>query len=163
MDDLLFSVFEELKVLSEGQHKILLQSIEPAIVLGDPDRLKQVLLNLGSNAVKYSPADTTIKINLEVNSGWVKIYFSDEGYGISKPDLGRIFERFYRGDKSRTRSKKEMGFGLGLPIAYWIVRNHGGRIDVESEVGVGTTFTVWLPLSQADIPTRPFHRGGLDD
>jgi signal transduction histidine kinase len=157
MDELLFAVFEEMKVLSGGQHNIFLENIEPAIVVGDPDRLKQVLLNLGGNAVKYSPENTSIKLSLEVVSGWAKICFSDEGYGIPKEDQKRVFERFYRGDKARTRSAKDAGFGLGLPIAYWIARNHGGRIDVESEVGVGTTFTVWLPLSQADIPTRPFH------
>jgi signal transduction histidine kinase len=61
-----------------------------------------------------------------------------------------IFERFYRGEKSRTRQREGKGFGLGLSIAYWIVRNHGGQIEVNSIVGEGTTFYVWLPLAQGD-------------
>jgi signal transduction histidine kinase len=63
-------------------------------------------------------------------------------------DLPHVFERFYRGEKSRTRSRDGKGFGLGLSIAYWIVRNHGGRIEVDSRQGQGTTFCVWLPLAQ---------------
>ena len=67
------------------------------------------------------------------------------GQGIPAEDLPHIFERFYRGEKSRTRSQGS-GFGLGLSIAYWIVRNHGGTIDVTSREGVGTTFSIRLPL-----------------
>jgi len=155
IDDLLFEVFEQIKVLSEGQHEIRIGNIEPAIVTGDRDRLKQVLLNLGSNAIKYSHEGGLILLSLYVRKNWVQITISDEGVGIPKAELSRLFERFYRGDKSRSRSKKDVGFGLGLPIAYWIVRNHGGRIDVETEENQGTTFSIWLPVSQAEIPTRP--------
>jgi signal transduction histidine kinase len=155
VDDLLFEVFEQMKVLSKGEQEIRIGNIEPAIVTGDRDRLKQVLLNLGSNAIKFSPEGGEILLSLFVREDWVQILVSDEGPGIQKSEIGQLFERFYRGDKSRNRTKKDVGFGLGLPIAYWIVRNHGGRIDVETEVGKGTTFSVWLPLSQAEIPTRP--------
>ena len=155
IDDLLFEVFEQMKVLSAGKHEIKVLSIEPSIVTGDRDRLKQVFLNLGFNAVKYTPAGKRIWLDLEVSGDWVQVKFSDEGRGIPKAEVGRLFDRFYRGDKSRKRDDKEGGFGLGLPIAYWIVRSHGGRIDVETEVDKGTTFTVWLPNSQAEVPTRP--------
>jgi signal transduction histidine kinase len=155
VDDLLFEVFEQMKVLSKGEQEIRIGNIEPAIVTGDRDRLKQVLLNLGSNAIKFSPEGGEILLSLFVREDWVQILVSDEGPGIQKSEIGQLFERFYRGDKSRNRTKKDVEFGLGLPIAYWIVRNHGGRIDVETEVGKGTTFSVWLPLSQAEIPTRP--------
>lgn len=155
VDGLLFDVFEQMKVLSKGQHDIRIGSIEPAIVTGDRDRLKQVLLNLGSNAIKYSPAGTKIFLSLSLKDKWVLVNVSDEGRGIPKEELKFIFERFYRGDKSRSRSRESGGYGLGLPIAYWIIHNHGGRIEVESEVGKGTTFTVWLPISQTDVPTRP--------
>lgn len=155
IDDLLFDVFEQMKVLSGGMHDIRIANIEPAIVTGDRDRLMQVMLNLGSNAIKFSPANSRITLNLSVKGNWVKVDISDEGPGIPSHEQSRIFERFYRGDKSRNRSAKEAGFGLGLPIAYWIVISHGGRIDVESKVGEGTTFSVWLPVSQAEIPTRP--------
>ncbi|UCH61010.1 MAG: hypothetical protein JSV61_05880, partial [Anaerolineales bacterium] len=79
---------------------------------------------------------------------YARITVSDNGPGIPKEDLPHIFERFYRGEKARTRQKGGKGFGLGLSIAYWIVRNHGGRIEVDSLNGVGTTFCVWLPLRE---------------
>lgn len=155
VDDLLFEVFEQMKILSRGEHEIRIGNIEPAVVTGDRDRLKQVLLNLGSNAIKFSPKNGLILLSLFVRENWVQILVSDEGPGIPKSEMSQLFERFYRGDKSRSRTVKDAGFGLGLPIAYWILRNHGGRIDVETEEGKGTTFTVWLPVSQAEIPTRP--------
>jgi two-component system OmpR family sensor kinase len=155
MDDLLFDVFEQMKVLSGGRHDIRVESIEPAVVTGDRDRLKQVLLNLGSNAIKFSPDNGKITLALSVKDNWIRIDVRDQGPGIPAREQSRIFERFYRGDKSRTRSSKEVGFGLGLPIAYWIVISHGGRLDVESNVGEGTVFSVWLPVSQTDIPTKP--------
>ena len=157
IDELVFEVFEQMKMLSGGKHDIRIKSIEPAIVNGDRDRLKQVLLNIGSNAVKFTTEGEQIWFNLAVSGNWVQIEVVDRGPGISKEEIQHLFERFYRGDKSRSRTQKDVGFGLGLPIAYWIVRNHGGRIDVDSKVGDGTVFTVWLPISLAEIPTRPLH------
>lgn len=159
VDDLLFDIFDQMKVLSKGQHDIRIGNIQPATVTGDRDRLKQVLLNLGSNAIKYSPPGSIIKLSLFLKEKWIQINVSDEGPGIPKEEIKFLFERFYRGDKSRSRSKQSGGYGLGLPIAYWIVNNHGGRIEVESELGMGTTFTVWLPISQTDVPTRPLRPG----
>ena len=155
VDDLLFEVFEQMKVLSKGDHNISIDNVQPVKVTGDRDRLKQVLLNFGSNAVKFTPKLGKITLSLELVGKWVQIIISDEGVGIPEDEMGHLFERFYKSDKSRGRSGKQTGFGLGLPIAYWIVRNHGGRIDVESEMGVGTTFTVWLPLTMTEIPTQP--------
>ncbi|MCB2214419.1 HAMP domain-containing histidine kinase [bacterium] len=155
LDEIVFEVFEQMSVLSAGRHQIEVNHLEPTLVTGDRDRLKQVFLNLGSNAIKFTPEGGRIGLNLTVNEGWVQVDVQDHGPGIPKEELRHIFERFYRGDKSRNRSRDNAGFGLGLPIAYWIIRNHGGRIDVESEVNVGTVFTVWLPVSQAEIPTRP--------
>ncbi|MFN2196332.1 MAG: sensor histidine kinase [Anaerolineales bacterium] len=77
------------------------------------------------------------------------VTIQDTGPGIMPEELPHIFERFYRGEKSRTRTK-DQGFGLGLSIAYWIVRNHGGRIDVDSQEGEGTKFEIWLPLADDD-------------
>ncbi len=155
LDELVFEVFEQMKVLSGGRHQIQIEDIRPVMVTGDRDRLKQVFLNLGSNAIKFTEEGGKICLNLSVSGKWVEVDVIDQGPGIPKDELRYIFERFYRGDKSRTRTRTDSGFGLGLPIAYWIVRNHGGRIDVESTEGVGTTFSVWLPISQADVPTRP--------
>ncbi len=155
LDEVVFEVFEQMKVLSAGRHQIQIGHIEPTLVSGDRDRLKQVFLNLGSNAIHFTTEGGQICLNLAVNDGWVRVDIKDQGPGIPKEELHHLFERFYRGDKARTRSRNDAGFGLGLPIAYWIIRNHGGRIDVESEVETGTVFTVWLPVSQAEIPTRP--------
>jgi signal transduction histidine kinase len=154
IDELLFEVFEEMKVISGGKHAIRIGNIEPAMVMGDRDRLKQVLLNLGVNAVNYTPEGRGIELSLGTRGDWVEIVVSDKGRGIPKEELSSLFERFYRGEKSRTRSAELTGFGLGLPIAYWIVRSHGGRIDVETQEGRGTTFTVWLPRVQMEMPTR---------
>ena len=148
IDELLFDVFGEMKVLSAGKHDIRVEDIEPVVITGDRDRLKQVFLNLGSNAVFYTPEGGQISLILKSYQDWVEIIFHDEGKGIPKEELSRLFERFYRGEKSRTRETDTVGFGLGLPIAYWIVRNHGGRLEVNTEKGKGTTFTVWLPKSQ---------------
>jgi two-component system, OmpR family, sensor kinase len=157
LDDLVIEVFEQMTVLSAGIHDIRIENIEPAVVTGDRDRLKQVLLNLGSNAVKFSPENGRIILSLSLRKKWALITISDEGPGIPPEERDYLFERFYRGDKSRKRTVDETGFGLGLPIAYWITRSHGGRIDVESEIGKGTKFLVWLPVSQSEIPTKPLH------
>ena len=154
IDQILFDVYEEMKLVSDGKHNIQMGDIEPVVVTGDRDRLKQVLINLGFNAVNYTPEGGLIRLNLVPQENWVEITFSDDGLGIPKEELGYLFERFYRGEKSRTRGSDTAGFGLGLPIAYWIVRNHGGRIDVVSEEGVGTTFTVWLPKTLKDGSTQ---------
>jgi len=155
LDGLLFEVFEQMKILSEGMHQIIIEEIEPVVVSGDRDRLKQVLLNLGTNAIKFTPENGIITLSLSQKSQWVSINFTDQGPGIEKRERRYLFERFYRGDKSRSRTEKNAGFGLGLSIAYWIIRNHGGWIDVESEVGIGTSFIIWLPISQSEIPTQP--------
>ena len=154
IDELLCEVFEEIKVLSAGSHDIQIGDIEPAVITGDRDRLKQVFLNLGSNAVNYTEEAGRIFLSLKSHNEWVEITIRDEGQGIPKEELGKLFERFYRGDKSRTRQSESAGYGLGLPIAYWIVRSHGGRIDVDTEVGKGTTFSVWLPKTQETVSRR---------
>ncbi|MFU8825991.1 MAG: sensor histidine kinase [Brevefilum sp.] len=145
IEQVLFEVYKEMKVLSNGKHDIRLGEFEPIRVDGDRDRLKQVFLNLGFNAVNYTPEGRRIVLSLKQEGNWVGVLVRDEGLGIPKEELNYLFERFYRGEKSRTRSTEKAGFGLGLPIAYWIVRNHGGRIDVDTGENKGTTFTVWLP------------------
>jgi signal transduction histidine kinase len=119
---------------------------DQAVVQGDPDRLKQLMLNLVENAIKYT-ASGQICLSLQKREGQVGLSVSDTGLGISKEDLEHIFERFYRVDKARTREKG--GTGLGLSIVDWIVKAHGGYVEVQSEVGKGSTFTVWLPVSNS--------------
>jgi two-component system OmpR family sensor kinase len=145
MDTLLFEVFNEMKVLAGGKISLKLVEIDQAMVSGDRDRLKQVLINLISNAIHYTPPGGNVVLSLSKTADMVQIAVKDTGPGIPAKDIPFIFDRFYRGEKSRTRSKSS-GFGLGLSIAYWIVDMHQGSIDVDSQIGVGTTFTVRLPL-----------------
>ena len=147
VDTLLLEVLQQMKVIAKDQVKIVLDEIDQVLVCGDRDRLKQVLVNLVGNAVRYTPAGGTVTLKLGKEHGQARLSISDNGPGISPEDLPHIFERFYRGEKSRTRARDSHGFGLGLSIAYWIVRNHEGKIEVDSQIGTGTTFTIWLPLT----------------
>ncbi len=145
LDTLLMDVIKQMTVVAGKKVKLAVQTIEPALVTGDPDRLKQIFINLIGNAITYSKEKDKIEISLVVKEKQAVISIQDHGTGISKEDLAHIFERFYRADKSRTRSAKA-GFGLGLSIARWIAEKHDGKIEVESTVGEGTTFWVYLPL-----------------
>jgi signal transduction histidine kinase len=146
LDTVLLEVFQQMRVLGGERVKVNLSEIDQIHVLGDRDRLKQVMVNLAANAVQYTPNGGTVTMGLGSINQQARIIISDTGRGIPPEDLEHIFERFYRGEKSRTRSK-DSGFGLGLSIAYWIVRAHNGHIEVASQEGSGTTFTVWLPLN----------------
>jgi two-component system, OmpR family, sensor kinase len=146
LDTLLLEVLQELRVLAHDKLKLSLGEIDQSLVCGDRDRLKQVILNLVENAIKYTPPGGEVRVDLANVDEQAQLTITDTGPGISPEDLPHIFERFYRAEKARTRSKDGKGFGLGLSIAYWIVRHHGGEIEVQSEIGEGTTFCVWLPL-----------------
>lgn len=143
LDTLLLDVYRQAQTLARGV-KVRLGEEDQALVMGDPDRLRQLLLNLVDNALKYTPAGGEVTLSLQREPGWVCIAVSDTGIGIPPEDLPHIFERFYRSDKARTRGKG--GTGLGLAIAKWIAEAHNGRITVESAPNRGSTFTVWLPL-----------------
>lgn len=150
LDTLLLEVLNQMQVLARDRVKLNLGNIDQVLVCGDRDRLKQVVVNLLGNAINYTPRGGEIVVGLGKVSDRAQLTVTDNGPGISAEDLPHIFERFYRSEKSRTRQKDGKGFGLGLSIAYWIVRNHGGRIEVNSTVGEGTTFCVWLPLAQGE-------------
>jgi len=107
-------------------------------------QIQRVLYNLVQNAIRHTPADGTIAINAVQVANEVQIDVADSGEGIAADDLARIFDEFYRGEKSRSRSTG--GAGLGLAIAKGIVEAHGGRIWVESRLGLGTTFHFVLPV-----------------
>ena len=145
LDTLLLDVFQEMKVLAGEKVELQLTEIDQVQVNGDRDRLKQVLLNLVGNAIQYTPQGGNVFMSLGKVAEQARLIIRDTGPGIPAEDLPHIFERFYRAEKSRTRGKTT-GFGLGLSIAHWIVEKHGGRIEVDSKDGQGTTFCIWLPL-----------------
>lgn len=155
LDTLLLEVFNQAKVLAGADAELKIGEIDQVIVCGDHDRLRQVILNLISNAIKYNTRGGAIRADLSKDATWAQLRIRDSGPGIPAEDLPHIFERFYRGDKARHREEDGAGFGLGLSIAYWIVRNHGGSIEVNSREGRGSIFNVRLPLAVDDCrPTR---------
>jgi len=147
LDLLLTEVFTEMCVLSGNKVKVHLNDIDQVMVNGDRDRLKQVLLNLVANAIQYTPQGGDVFLSMSKIGEQARIIIRDTGPGIPAQDLPHIFDRFYRAEKSRTRSTTS-GFGLGLSIAHWIVEHHGGQIKVESKEGKGTTFVIWLGVIQ---------------
>ncbi|GMA48837.1 two-component sensor histidine kinase [Alicyclobacillus contaminans] len=120
----------------------------PVNVLVDAERMTQVFLNLLSNAHRYTAEGGRVDIDLAVEEGQAVVRVRDTGIGIAQADLPRIFERFYRADPSRSRSTG--GSGIGLSIVREIIERHGGTITVESELGVGSCFTVSLPMTYDD-------------
>ena len=141
LDTLLLDVYRQGRLMVAGQ-EIKLGHEDQAIVLGDADRLKQLLLNLVDNAVKYTPAGGQIVLMLYREPEWTRVLVKDSGIGIPAEDLPHIFDRFYRVE--RPRSEGKTGTGLGLSIARWVAEAHGGNLTVESQQGEGTTFTLWL-------------------
>jgi signal transduction histidine kinase len=135
-------VCRQANVLAE-QRTIVCETVPNVRAMGDQDAIKQVLLILLDNALKYTPTGGTITIGAEQTDRMVKVRIADTGPGVAPDDLPHIFKRFYRSDESRTGS----GAGLGLAIAQELIEEQHGEITVQSEIGKGTTFTVTLPLA----------------
>jgi len=117
--------------------------MEDVVIKGDEARLRELFMNLLDNAIRYTPSQGVVSVSLRREGQMAVVAITDTGVGIPAEDIPLIFERFYRVDKSRSRD--EGGSGLGLAICRYIAEAHGGRIEVESQVGVGSTFSVWLP------------------
>lgn len=143
---LVCQTYEEAIVLASPMSLIVsLDGADEATVVGDEQRLRQLLLNLIDNAIKYNRDHGTIQMELRAEDGSARLSVTDSGIGIPAEAVPRIFDRFYRVD--RARSRELGGAGLGLSIAKWIVQAHGGTISVVSEVNQGSVFTVMLPLA----------------
>jgi signal transduction histidine kinase len=164
-DSLLLDTAREVRVLGKNV-QISVGEIDQASVVGDPDRLKQVVLNLVANAIKYTPPGGRVTLGLGRVEGWARLTVTDTGMGIAAEEQNKIFDRFYRIDKARSRAMG--GAGLGLSIAMRITQMHGGRLEVASEgiPGKGSTFSLWLPLKPetpvaAPVVAEPAGRRGL--
>jgi signal transduction histidine kinase len=176
LDRLVEEAAKEGEILARSkQVRVRIQALEPLVASGDGPRLAQVLRNLVDNAVKYTPSGGQVSLALRAGPGaggqgsgkseeptgipgahsladtrpptpgpWAEIIVQDTGIGITPEALPRIFDRFYRADPARSRDSG--GAGLGLCIARTIAEVHGGRIEVASTPGTGSTFTVRLPL-----------------
>lgn len=145
LDDILLDVFKQMKLVAGDRVNLILEGLAPIQINGDEDRVKQVFFNLVGNALQYTSKGDEVRIIMETGDHWVRISVKDNGPGINPEDLPHIFERFYRGEKSRKRTR-DTGFGLGLSIVQWIVNQHGGTIEVKSELKKGSEFIVQFPL-----------------
>jgi signal transduction histidine kinase len=128
----------------------------PLVVPVDKSRIRQLLLNLLTNAVKYTPPGGRVRVRLTAEDHHAALVVADTGIGIAPGDLPHIFDRFWRADTARTRTGERSGVGLGLAICKWIAEAHGGTIAVQSRPGRGTTFTVTLPR---EVSAETAHTG----
>jgi heavy metal sensor kinase len=157
LNELVRDLVEQMRVVAEARGvELRASTAAPVPVKADSLRLRQMVLNLIDNAVKYTPAGGHIEVRVERAAGAAgrgseaRVLVRDSGIGIAAADLPFIFDRFYRADKSRTRvAPGEDGCGLGLPIVKWVAETHGGSVEVASAPGQGSSFLVHLPLAGA--------------
>jgi two-component system, OmpR family, sensor kinase len=157
MEPLLRDVYETATILGETAGlSISMPSTTDAVVLGERTRLRQLLLNLITNAIKYTPRGGKVEIaSVLKGPAEIAITVRDTGIGISATDLPHIFDRFWRADRARSRAAERSGFGLGLAISQYIAQAHGGNLVAQSRLGRGTLFTLVLPVGGAAKPLVP--------
>ncbi len=163
--DLLGDVAETTGMLGESAGIIVTSEMPetPVRLSVDPHRIQEMLLNLVTNAIKYTPKGGRIALSLHDQGDAVVLTVQDTGIGIAPGDLPHIFDRFWRADPARSRTGDRPGTGLGLAITKWIAEAHGGSITVQSRPGRGTSFSVRLPKSPGPAPLPvPAFQGGTD-
>jgi signal transduction histidine kinase len=142
---ILEKIIEQLNPLAKEKNiKLIFEERDRIQIKIDKNKIKQAVINIVHNAIKYSDEGSVVKIALYTDKNYATIKISDNGYGIPKESLPYIFDRFYRVDKARSR--KTGGTGLGLSISKQIINMHHGTINVKSRVGRGTTFYVKIPI-----------------
>jgi len=149
IDPLVREVYETAVILGEDAGlSLTLPALDDGIVMGDRTRLRQLLLNLVTNAIKYTPKGGRVEVSATRRPhDEIAIAVRDTGIGIAATDLPHVFDRFWRADRARSRASERGGFGLGLSISQWIVQAHGGTLSVQSRLGRGSVFTVVLPTA----------------
>ena len=139
---------EEFLAPAEARGIVLDRAIAPGVVvMGDQDALKRAVANLIENAVRLAPGDSRIRLAVGSERGMAWIAVSDEGPGIATEDQSKVFDRFWRADRARSRA--DGGTGLGLSIVRQLAQTHGGDVQLQSKLGVGSTFTIWLPVASS--------------
>ncbi|MBI4745346.1 MAG: HAMP domain-containing histidine kinase [Deltaproteobacteria bacterium] len=147
LKDILNTTLRTITPLAEAQGiDIYTEKAVDVTVDGDKDQLSELFLSILDNAIKYNRPNGKVSLSLAISDNWAVVKVEDTGIGIAPEALGKVFDRFYREDMSRGEIP---GTGLGLPIAKGIAESHGGSIEVESEVGKGSAFTVYLPLNSS--------------
>jgi two-component system phosphate regulon sensor histidine kinase PhoR len=141
-------VFEDFRAQARTKRVTLTNELPDLLARADSDRLQQVLGNLVSNAIKYGRSEGRVEAGGRVVNGVIEISVHDDGPGIPPEALERVFERFYRVDKARSR--EQGGTGLGLSIVKHIVQSHGGKVWARSELGKGATFFFTLPAAERE-------------
>lgn len=146
LDKLLEEIVDPYKEIASYQEKEMILKVEHDIsFMGDRERIHQMMVILLDNAMKYTNEGGHIQIDCTQTNSSIRIRVKDDGIGVKREDIPKLFDRFYQGDKARSASE---GAGLGLSIANWIVEKHYGKISVESQWGEGTCFEVILPKNQ---------------
>ena len=145
MNELVDAVVTDFRGQTRNHDIIFHRSPDPVLVRGDHERLEQVLVNLLQNAIKYSPQGGRISVAIQRQGGEVRIAVTDPGIGIPGDDKPKLFQRFFRAANATTRNYS--GLGIGLFVSNEIVKRHGGRFEVESELGKGSRFAFYLPLT----------------
>ncbi len=140
-DEIVREVYHQVRPTANGV-ALSVGDLVPTPMSANPDYLKQLLLTLVDNALKYTSNGGTVRLEVERDGRWVKFMVVDSGRGIAPEDLPHIFERFFRAKSVRS----QRGTGLGLAVAQWIANEHGGHIEVQSQPGSGSVFTTWLPV-----------------
>lgn len=141
LDDMLITFVKDYR-----SPRVQITKLEPCKIMADAEFLKKMFAAFLDNALRYSPPDTAVEVELTAARSKATLKFIDQGIGIAKDESEKIFERFYRSDKSRTKlDSDENSVGLGLSVAKWIADRHGITIDVQSKPGAGSTFALTIP------------------
>jgi len=163
LEPLAREIYETAVILGEGAEiTVSMPVLEATTVLGDRERLRQLFMNLVTNAIKYTPSGGRVDLSLSARLDAATFTVRDTGIGIAAADMPYVFERFWRADRVRSRANERGGFGLGLAISQYIAQAHGGSLTVTSRLGRGSAFTVTLPLAP-ESAAEPAREPGARD